>query len=199
MTTKPCSKCRRILPFAMFNKAKWIKSTGLRPDCKDCYSAARKKIHAAKPPGPNTVRTRELRALAANGLRKCLKCGAALAICDENFSGHDTTCRPCVRAKVADWQAANAERAKTTAYQNCANRYAAKRHRTPKWLTKEQRAEMRSVYAECRALNASGDKHHVDHIVPLVGRNVCGLHVPWNLQILSATENVRKSNKWASP
>lgn len=53
---------------------------------------------------------------------------------------------------------------------------------TPPWLTSEQRPQIREVYAAAAALTeATGELHVVDHIVPKMGKTVCGLHVPWNL------------------
>ena len=57
------------------------------------------------------------------------------------------------------------------------------------------RSKMLEIYKECRQLNRSGIKFHVDHIVPLLGKNVCGLHNEFNLQIIPAIDNLRKSNK----
>jgi hypothetical protein len=54
---------------------------------------------------------------------------------------------------------------------------------------------IRRIYAQCARVTAdTGVEHHVDHIIPIKGKNVCGLHVPWNLQILPGAENRRKSN-----
>lgn len=72
-----------------------------------------------------------------------------------------------------------------------ANRRAQKLMATPKWLTEEQRLEIQKIYSTCPP------GYHVDHIIPLKGRNSCGLHVPWNLQHLPAQANLRKSNKVA--
>lgn len=77
-------------------------------------------------------------------------------------------------------------------------RYAAKLQRTPKWLTQEQKAQIKWAYDRAAAYTAfSGIKYEVDHIIPLQGENVSGLHVPWNLQILTKSENVSKGNRCA--
>lgn len=72
-----------------------------------------------------------------------------------------------------------------------ARRKAIKRA-TPPWLTDEQKAEIQAFYIE--AARREGE-WHVDHIYPIKGKNSCGLHVPWNLQLLPGDDNRRKGNK----
>lgn len=71
---------------------------------------------------------------------------------------------------------------------------------TPPWLSMEQRAAMRTIYEDAaRLTKAEGRPHHVDHIIPILARCTitgeriaCGLHVPWNLQVLGGVENISK-------
>ncbi len=93
--------------------------------------------------------------------------------------------------KQKAWKAAN----KGKVLANVAFRKARKKQATPPWPTKEQRREMRDLYetAELFRTNLNED-FHVDHIIPINHPLVCGLHVPWNLQILTAADNLQKGN-----
>jgi hypothetical protein len=100
------------------------------------------------------------------------------------------------------------ERNKDQHLENSREWYAANRHRklattskreqrckqaTPAWVNME---EIHAVYEGARRLSERmGETFHVDHIVPLQGKNVSGLNVPANLQVLAASENLRKFNK----
>jgi len=73
-----------------------------------------------------------------------------------------------------------------------------RKHRdaTPKWLTRKQKSEIRQLYQIAITMTqTTGEQYVVDHIVPLRGESVCGLHVPWNLRVITQEENLAKSNK----
>ena len=74
-------------------------------------------------------------------------------------------------------------------------RRLSKINRTPNWLTTDDHWLIKEIY-DLAALRTklTKIKWHVDHIVPLQGINVSGLHTPWNLQILTAKENIKKRN-----
>jgi hypothetical protein len=75
---------------------------------------------------------------------------------------------------------------------HCSKRRARMLAAMPPWLDTK---DFVSIYAEsARISKETGIPHHVDHIIPLVNKWVCGLHVPWNLQIIPAKENRRKKN-----
>ena len=66
---------------------------------------------------------------------------------------------------------------------------------TPKWLTSEQLLEIENTYSKCKNKSLKENiEYEVDHIIPLQGKNVSGLHVPWNLQIITQAENRKKGN-----
>jgi len=90
------------------------------------------------------------------------------------------------------WWSSNKD--KRASYQ--AKRKASQLQRTPKWLTKDDLWIIEEAYslAQLRT-NLFGIDWHVDHIIPLQGKLVSGLHVPSNIQVIPATENVKKSNK----
>lgn len=75
-------------------------------------------------------------------------------------------------------------------------RQASQIQRTPDWLTKEHLNQIEQYYFVAKDLTQrTGIKFQVDHIVPLQGEQVSGLHVPWNLIVITQEENIRKHNK----
>lgn len=109
------------------------------------------------------------------------------------------------RASKKKWEAANQVQVKTyrKAYlqQNRArfNEYVVRRQhalkqQTPAWADLDA---MRAIYEEAHRLSKeTGIKHHVDHIIPLRGKLVSGLHVPANIRPIPQSENARKHNKF---
>lgn len=145
-------------------------------------------------------------------LRKCNVCFILKPLLDFYKSaatqdGHCYTCKVCSKLRVKNWQSKNSDRvnknsrkyraenrAKRAAL--CRARYSKQQIATPKWLTDADWEAMEDFYKTAKDLQwLSEETLHVDHIVPLNGDAFSGLHVPWNLQILPASENIKKSNR----
>jgi len=97
------------------------------------------------------------------------------------------------KIRIAEWKKQPHNKPKVTA--NTRKRQAAQLQRTPAWdpdanliIAKYQLAAMFT--------RETGIPHHVDHIIPLQGKNVSGLHVFSNLRVIPGADNVKKSNKF---
>ena len=111
-----------------------------------------------------------------------------------------------ITARTIQWQKENKEKYaiksrrhyennKEKAFANSAKYRASRRNACPSWLDKTMKEQIEQMYANARKISQdTGVAHEVDHIVPLVNSAVCGLHVPWNLQILTQFENRSKRN-----
>lgn len=104
-----------------------------------------------------------------------------------------------IRTSLEEKKKKQAARAKSWYQANPGRRHKSyRRLRTPKWLSSEHRKEMNDVYLKAQAFTSQSNiKYVVDHIVPLRGKNVSGLHVPWNLQVVPEAWNLKKSNRYA--
>jgi hypothetical protein len=108
--------------------------------------------------------------------------------------GYRHVCIPCYRAQTRAHYGTTEAKAK--AFARSAERRARKLQAMPRWLTEEQKRAIQVIYLYARgASEVFGQELHVDHIIPLAGKDVCGLHVPWNLQVMAGEANRAKSNK----
>jgi 5-methylcytosine-specific restriction endonuclease McrA len=105
------------------------------------------------------------------------------------------------REKNQEWSRSNTkqwrEKNKEHVAQYMSYRYATQKQAAKAWSDFDMQRKILDVYAASAALTQStGVQHQVDHIVPLRNKTVCGLHVWWNLQVITAEENKRKSAKF---
>ena len=101
--------------------------------------------------------------------------------------------REFVRGLWSAWYQNNKDKA--SAYQSKRRAYRLKA--TPAWLTQSHLDEIQKYYTfRSNVSGVIGKDYEVDHIVPLKGKNVCGLHVPWNLQVITKESNRSKSNNY---
>lgn len=98
--------------------------------------------------------------------------------------------REALRAKNREYHKANPH----FATMHAAERRVLGRAATPKWVDRDA---IKAIYRCAREISElSGIEHSVDHVIPLKHKLVCGLHVPWNLQVMTAVANKQKANKF---
>lgn len=98
-----------------------------------------------------------------------------------------------IKAYVSSYKKLKPEKANA----NKAKRKAAKSLRTPKWLTDIDFERINNEYKLASLLTKiTGEPYHVDHVIPLQGKTVSGLHVPSNLKAIKGSENCSKQNRF---
>jgi hypothetical protein len=180
--TRVCSKCR-IRPVV------WKTN----PWCKECSSATARAKYAA---------SAEYRAADNAKTRKFYRENRAAILAQKSEYGKRVNERDKARRReryANDPKFRAATNARTSRYYadkpevfraRDARRRAEALKATPAWADHKA---IRAVYAKARRLTAeSGIQHEVDHVVPLKGRKVCGLHVHQNLQVITRLANRRK-------
>lgn len=98
-----------------------------------------------------------------------------------------------IKQYIAEYKKLNPAKANA----NKAKRKAAKKLRTPLWLTDIHYERIENEYKLASLLTKlTGEPWHVDHVIPLQGKTVSGFHVPWNLKAIRGSENCSKQNQF---
>ena len=165
----------------------------VRASCKKAYEA-----------NPEKYREKSRAARLKDPEKKRLACLKSYKKKQENIDDAERARR---RRNAERWRAQNIDKCRASSQkfrknnphknnEKEARRRASKVRATPFWLTFWEIAQIQEMYDLSIAISTqTGILHHVDHIIPLRGKNATGLHVPWNLRIIPADENRRKSNK----
>ena len=176
--TKFCGKCNRDRPDTLFNKRKLPSGNyTLQSWCKECSKANIKRWR--------TYKYKTDKTWAKSQAEKAKECR------DNN---------PSFCEKVKERNKVRSKKHYRENKHRYLHKYSERRARklqaTPNWLTEGQKDQIRRIYKVREKVSVKTEvEHHVDHIVPLQGENVCGLHVPWNLRVIPKPLNLSKGNK----
>jgi hypothetical protein len=189
---KLCIICKTEKSLSEFYKKVTAKD-GYTSDCKDCRKVrSLKKHYANHEAGKERLRQSYEKRKATNP-----------NLSAELYAKHRE--KDLERSKLAYQANAEDRKAKQRLWSKTnrgtanalAKRYKLKKvNATPAWLSESQLLHIKCKYQLAAMLNIHGvEAWHVDHIVPIRGKDVCGLHVPWNLRVIPAKENMTKGNR----
>ena len=169
-----CSVCREVKDSASFFKAAKSK-TGCSNRCKSCEAEYRTKRKSQK--------SAYAKAYTASATYKKRRADKRREATLERMQTKITAFEQLTDTTLRRWRL------------NAATRYVHRLQATPRWLDAAQKQRTLEIYAATQHLQElTATVYHVDHIVPLRGDTVCGLHVWWNLQPLTERANVSKQN-----
>lgn len=211
MQTKKCSCCELIKSAEDFAKNK-ARYDGLQNNCKDCnkkqresnkerikeyreeYYDKNKHIMAEKYKERIREYDKEYRKRNKDKLSELRKERYRKSRDSELQDNKEY--RLANKERLADYRRLYIENNRDLINAISAKRRSVKLNATPKWLTSEDWIKIQLFYKIASILQKVHKIiYHVDHIIPLQGKNVCGLHVPWNLQVITAEENMQKGNR----
>ncbi len=182
---KTCTRCKKEKDKGLFGKGS-RESDGLQDWCKQCFrdryleDRERKLLVCLAWKNKNKEKVREIQRLNY------------LASKDRRIKNNKIWAKANVlktRAYKAKYTKANPERSLATMA------LRTRSNRSPISITYRQ--EMLLIYKLSKELSwLSESKLTVDHIIPVIHKDVCGLHVPWNLQVLPFDMNCKKSNSF---
>jgi hypothetical protein len=202
LIAKSCGKCSEVLSLSQFHKTKVCKTTGTVSSCRLCLKAFHNKNYRKN--------TRNYITIYENNFpvsRECSKCRKHISIemyhrHKKGKDGYNSYCMDCTavsgkeyRDKIPEQLKLRHERYYESNKQKVKVINAVRRHkqRDQKEFYKNFQEDITKIYEQ--AINST-DNVAVDHIIPLKHPNVCGLHYPQNLRIISHSENCSKQNKW---
>lgn len=185
-----CFKCEIELDHSLFSPSKTNKS-GYKGSCRSCINEGEREKRAL---GVGGCEERSRRYRERNPEKRA----ASLSKYNSSSKAKETQQR---------WRDSNRE------YLNKKNNCYYRDNKEKSLIHSKQYAErmkratlrgfgtyslLRSFQEKAKAMtNTTGIKHSVDHIIPLKGELVSGLHVPWNMRVITLDENLRKGSKWS--